>query len=407
MSLLCNSYAKTFLPHPSVESTHSCKNLVQKYRLYLRRLSGVTQHHNGLGNSFMGTQETGFGSISSLNGLDLQALAAAGQLSTQNLATLQARSSIKSAISMPLVDQRNLFSFESPKSFDNQRQQQNNTNGKQMGLLHGIPTNMEPKQLANLHHSQPFVGMNMQVGSHGSQMAAQPQLRPQMPSSIGQPVLSNGLSGGVLGRTGIVDNVLGSVYSPASQSASMVDFSMNHNTDLPGNNFPLGGNSGISNLTTSKGLLQEDGNFEMKGSRGGLLPSFDIFSELHQHKSQEWGLPNVGMTFDATQHANIPTTLDVSPSVLVQQGFSLNQKSGQNRNSTINNTMFSARGEISSQRSGPSIGQQHNNMLLGGNAPRVKAERFHETSFQNTLYPEQFGQDDLISALLKQVSLLI
>lgn len=407
MSLLCNSYAKTFLPHPSVESTHSCKNLVQKYRLYLRRLSGVTQHHNGLGNSFMGTQETGFGSISSLNGLDLQALAAAGQLSTQNLATLQARSSIKSAISMPLVDQRNLFSFESPKSFDNQRQQQNNTNGKQMGLLHGIPTNMEPKQLANLHHSQPFVGMNMQVGSHGSQMAAQPQLRPQMPSSIGQPVLSNGLSGGVLGRTGIVDNVLGSVYSPASQSASMVDFSMNHNTDLPGNNFPLGGNSGISNLTTSKGLLQEDGNFEMKGSRGGLLPSFDIFSELHQHKSQEWGLPNVGMTFDATQHANIPTTLDVSPSVLVQQGFSLNQKSGQNRNSTINNTMFSARGEISSQRSGPSIGQQHNNMLLGGNAPRVKAERFHETSFQNTLYPEQFGQDDLMSALLKQVSLLI
>lgn len=67
----------------------------------------------------MGPPDTTFGTMSSLNGLDFQTLAATGQISAQSLASLQAatlgRSATKSAISMPLVDQRNLFSFENPK----------------------------------------------------------------------------------------------------------------------------------------------------------------------------------------------------------------------------------------------------------------------------------------------------
>ncbi|KAK1387520.1 Two-component response regulator [Heracleum sosnowskyi] len=61
---------------------------LQKYRIYLRRVSG--QQQGGLSNSFMGTQEAPFGSMSPFNGLELQALAASGQIPAQSLATLQA-----------------------------------------------------------------------------------------------------------------------------------------------------------------------------------------------------------------------------------------------------------------------------------------------------------------------------
>ncbi|XAR49664.1 hypothetical protein NMG60_11032930 [Bertholletia excelsa] len=150
---------------------------LRKYRLYLRRLSGVSQHQNGLNNnSFVGNPESTFRSLSSLNGIDLQALAATGQISTQNLAALRSAalsgSTANSGISMPPIDQRNLFSFETPN------------NSKQINLLHGIPTSMQLKQLANFHQpSQSFGGMNMQgsaQGSHSSSLLAQTASRPQI-----------------------------------------------------------------------------------------------------------------------------------------------------------------------------------------------------------------------------------
>ncbi|KAA8548999.1 hypothetical protein F0562_000683 [Nyssa sinensis] len=381
---------------------------LQKYRLYLRRLSGVSQHQNGLNNSFMGPPEATFGSISSLNGLDLQALAATGQLPAQSLATLQAaslgRSTSKSGMSMPLVDQRNLFSFETPKlRFGEGHQQQLSNNSKQMNLFHGIPTTLEPKQLANLHQSaQSFRGMNMQVNAHGSQSSsllahmAQPESRTQMgnetngsqisrlSSTMAQPILTSGISTGVLARNGTVDRVRGAVYNPVSQVTSMVDFSVNQNTDLSGNSFCLGNNPGVSSLS-SKGVLQEEVNSKMKGS-SGFLPSYDIFNELHQQKSQDWELQNVGLTFDASQHANTQGSLDVPPSVLVHQGFSSGQKSGQNRNTYLGNTMFSA-GEESGHRNAPNIGQQLNALLADNSLRGVKTELLPDVSCENALFP--------------------
>ncbi|KAK3002480.1 hypothetical protein RJ639_020333 [Escallonia herrerae] len=391
---------------------------LQKYRLYLRRLSG-SGHQGGLNNSFMGNPEAAFGS---LNGLDLQALAAAGQLPAHNLATLQAatlgRSTNKSAISMPLADQRNLFSFETPKlRLGDGQQQQLNNSAKQVNLLHGIPTNMDSKQLANLHQSgQPFAGMNMQVNSHGGQSSSilmpmgQPPSRSQivnesngnhvsrLQSSVGQPMLSNGIGGGIL-TSGVVDNVRGAAYHPVSQGSAMVDFSLSHNADLPYNSFPRGNNSGMS-ILTSKGVLhQEEAYMEMKGSRG-QVPSYDIFNELHQPKSQDWGLQNVGLTFDISQQANIQGTLVVPQSVLVQQGFSSSQKTVLNRNSSIGKTMFSA-GEESGRLNTSNIGQQLHS-FMADNSQRVKTERHTDATGQNGLYSEQFGQDDIISALFKQ-----
>lgn len=371
---------------------------LQKYRLYLRRLSGVSQHQNGLNNSFMGHPEATYGTMTSFNGLELQALAATGQLPAQSLATLQAaalgRSATKSAISMPLVDQRNLFSFENPKLRFSEGQQQLNNSNKQINLLHGIPTTMEPKQLADLHQSsQSFVTMNMQGNSRMQQnntllmhMSQQQPSRAQMLNEtnngqVSRPPLSMSQPAAALSRNSIVDNVRGPMYNPVSQTSSMVDFSLNQTTELQNNSFPIvSSNSGMSTMT-SKRLLQEVVNSDIKGSRG-FPPGYDIFEELHQQKTQDWGLPNVGSTFGASDHSSIPGTLDVSPSMLVQQGISSMKKNGQNGNSPMG---------------GPQL-----NLFSGGNLLTVKAEQLPDTSYQGTFFPEQFGQDDLMSALLKQ-----
>ncbi|XP_041027152.1 two-component response regulator ARR1-like isoform X1 [Juglans microcarpa x Juglans regia] len=396
---------------------------LQKYRLYLRRLSGVSQHHSSLNNSFM-SPEASFGPMSSLNGLDLQTLAVTGQLPAQSLANLQAaglgRSTAKSGIPMPLVDQRNLFSFENPKSRFVEGQQQHLSSSKPMNLLHGIPTTMEPKQLASLHQSSQSLGnMNVQVNSHGAQSSsllmqmAKTQSRghilnesagshlPSLPSSIGQPIMSNGIAGGVIGRNEIGDNGRGTGYNnPVAQTSSMLSFPMNHTTELVGNSFPIGSTPGISNVT-SKGAFHEEVNSKIKSS-AGIVPSYDIFNDLHPEKSQEWELQNVGLHFNASQNANpVQGNLDVLPSVLVHQGYSSRQGSGQNRNiSAMGRTMFSGV-EATGQGNAQIMDQQLSNLIVD-NPVRVKYERFSDTSSQNALFADHFGQEDLMSALLKQ-----
>ncbi|KAL4560267.1 hypothetical protein LXL04_032417 [Taraxacum kok-saghyz] len=388
------SHLQTFLPH-------NCKNLVQKYRLYLRRLSG-SQHPGGLSTGFMGSPEAGYGSISSLNGLDLQALAASGQLGQlppQSLATLQAAAlgrstNSKSPISVPVIDQRNIFSFENPKRYTEVQSQHltSNSNSKHMNLLPGIPTNMEPKQFVNLHQSsQHSFNMNNQVliqmggqsqSQNQSPNQSQIKTQTQTPSQgLRQPVLSNEM----LPRGGVVD-LATTVYNPVvsvSQASSLVDFSMNHKTD-PSNGYPLGGNLGISNITATSSTLQGDGSLDSKVPRRGIVPSYDIFNDLNQSGYRDWGLQDVGLTFDQ------------SP-VLLQQSNRSSDMGGQNRNLNSGKVIFSPSG---THRNGSNIGQPCNS-YVGENPLRVKAENLHDGSSHNSLYNEQYGQDDLLAAVLK------
>ncbi|KAK1429695.1 hypothetical protein QVD17_11910 [Tagetes erecta] len=135
---------------------------LQKYRLYLRRLSG-SQHLGSMDPLFMGIPDAGY---------DLQGLAVGGQLSGQNLTSLQAAvisrsSNSKSPIPMP--------------SFDNSLLRYAEVNTPH--LLHGIPTNMQPKQFVSLQQSQhhSFSGVRSQV------------LMPMAGQSQNQPVLSSGM----------------------------------------------------------------------------------------------------------------------------------------------------------------------------------------------------------------------
>ncbi|XP_021994877.1 two-component response regulator ARR2 isoform X1 [Helianthus annuus] len=387
------SHLQTFLPH-------NCKNLVQKYRLYLRRLSG-SPHPGGMNTGFMGGPDSGYGSMSSLNGLDLQALAASGQLGQlppQSLATLQAvalgrSNNSKSAVSMPVTDQRNIFSFENPKSRYSELQSQHlnnnnngNSNSKQINLLPGIPTNMEPKQFASLHQSgqHSFGSMNNQVLIQmGGQSQSQSQSQHQVQSNtnahhvLRQPVLSN------------------EMYNPVvsvSQASSLVDFSMNHKTESSGSSYHLGGSLGIPNVRATSSALQGDGNLDTKVSVRGIVPSYDVFNDLNQNRN--WGLQDAGLTFD--QSHSIPVGSDGPSSLLLQHNRSSgSEMGGQNRSLASGKVIFSQGVDTRTHHNGSNVGQQQRNTY-------IKTESHNDGSFHNTLYSEQYGQDDLLAAILKQ-----
>ncbi|XP_020235132.1 two-component response regulator ARR2 isoform X2 [Cajanus cajan] len=359
---------------------------LQKYRLYLRRLSGVSHQQSSLNNSFMSSQEASFGATS-ISGIDLQAFSAASQLQSQSLAKLQAaglgRSTAKPGVPMPLSDQKNLFSFESPRLRFGEGQMQHLSNNKPMNLLHGIPTNMEPKQLVNLHQSSQSLGnLNMRLNAPAAQnnpllmQMAQSQPRGQMlsenagshlsrfPSSLVQPTVTNGISNGVLGN-GIVGNRnITSAYNSVPQNSSLLSFPMSQSNEMSVNSFPLRSSPGITSMPT-KGMFHEDGTSDIKGA-GGFVPNYDMFNEFNHQKSNDWDLTNTGMTYDASQHAN------------PLQGEGMHQGNLQN------------------------VGQPLNNLLVD-NSLRVKDERIPDQSTQiNNMMSEQYGQEDLISAFLKQ-----
>lgn len=179
---------------------------LQKYRLYLRRLSG-SQQMGSIDTSFMGIPDAGY---------DLQALGVGGQPPGQSLATLQAAvlgrsNNSKSSFSVPVIDQRNIFSFQNP----NLRYDEVKT----PHLLHGIPTNMEPKQFMGLHQSRhySFNGVNSQVlipvtgqGQSQSQNQIHSPINHCMPR---QPVLPTGM---LAHETGFQDSTFNNLSSYSS-----------------------------------------------------------------------------------------------------------------------------------------------------------------------------------------------
>ncbi|OIW18399.1 hypothetical protein TanjilG_31539 [Lupinus angustifolius] len=346
---------------------------LQKYRLYLRRVSGVSQHPN---NSFLNQQNAAFGSISSIN--DLQTLAVSGQLPAQSLATLQAaglgRSTAKAGVPMPLMDQRNLFNFENQRLRIGEGQQHHLSSSKSIDLLHGIPTNMEPKQLADLHQSTLSIrNLNMGVNASTTQsnpllmqmVQSQPRgqvlsentgLYPRLSSSLAQPS-RNGIFNGPISINGTAN----SNRAPA-QKSPMLSFPMNQTHEMSVISFPLVSTPGISSVTT-KGSFQEEVTSGIRRD-GGFVPSYDIFNELHHYKSNEWGITTPGLTNTSSQPSN------------PFQGEGLEQ-----------GNLYNA--------------DQHFNKLAD-NSERVKVERIPDESSQTNLFAENYAQEDLLSALLKQ-----
>ncbi|KAJ6796469.1 two-component response regulator ORR21 isoform X1 [Iris pallida] len=90
---------------------------LQKFRLYLKRLSGVPQQQNGIPNSLCGPVESNT-KLGSLGRLDFQALSASGQIPPQTLAALHAEllGQSSGSLVLPVIDQPVLqASMQGPK----------------------------------------------------------------------------------------------------------------------------------------------------------------------------------------------------------------------------------------------------------------------------------------------------
>ncbi|GAA0186869.1 winged helix/forkhead transcription factor [Lithospermum erythrorhizon] len=385
---------------------------LQKFRLYLRRLSDISEVEDGFNNSLMGFSDTGFGSMPSLNGFELQALAPSGQLSVQSLAALQAaaamgQSTNKSAIYMPVLDQRNLTNFgASPNIRLGELQQQMSNNTKQMSLLHGMPSNMDPKQLTNLNSAQRFASMNAashlaQSNAPFMQMNQQGRGRvmsetngsqvPRMHYSMGQCSSPNAIPGGLLDPKGLGIN---GVHNPLFQASYLAALGMNQNTGLPANGFPVLSNLGMPTLS-SKSILQQDVNPGINGSRG-FVPSYDILNELHHQKPRNRG-QNVRSMFDVSQLSSLQGTIDGSRSGLAQQHFSCGH-GRQHPTAQINKGVsYVGEGGLSNTSNVRPL-----NPFVAENSKRNNSQRLPDSGFQNNIFPDQCGQDDLMSVILKQ-----
>ncbi|KAJ4897912.1 Two-component response regulator ARR1 [Raphanus sativus] len=338
---------------------------LQKYRIYLRRLGGVSQHHQGsLNNSFMTTgQDASFCSLPTLNGFDLQAL---GQLPAQSLAQLQASGLTRPAalVSKPgfpggsttIVDERSIFSFDNSK----------------MNLLHGVPTGMEPRQLAGLQQEHRMT-IQQQIAAvragHSLRMPQQQTFsRPQQSSSIRQPMLPNRvseISGFSSGRSSSIpessSRVLPTSYANLSTQQQSLAFS-NFQQELPVNSFPLASAPGLLSLRKPHSSASEVNS----SAAGFTTSSYDM---LFSSRQNDWDLRSMLSSSHQDAFSN-------------SEAYS----SSRNNNNTSRNQQQPPQGMVSHH-------QVYGNG--GGSSLKVKSETmaFHE---------QYSNQEDLMSALLKQ-----
>ncbi|KAI4364473.1 hypothetical protein MLD38_020561 [Melastoma candidum] len=401
---------------------------LQKYRLYLRRLSGVSQHPAGVNNPFISPQDAAFGPISSLNGLDLPAIVASGQLPTQSLATLQApgfgRPSPKSGISMPVLDQRSMFSFDNPKiRFGEAQQPQQNVGGsKQMNLLHGIPTNMEPKQLASLQQStQPFGNLNgqvvPQVASNSGSLVQMSQTQsrgqmlgessgaraPRLPAAISQSPLPSQVASGVLVRNGTSENGRAAGQNHPPQTSSTASYSANNSLVGTSNSFPIiTPASGLPSFTPNNGGFQDNVPSSVKVQQAAAIPSYDILNDLHKIRSCDWEFQSMGIPYNGSRQDNMLLgNIEASSSLLAHQGSSSSiQIRGPNRSGTV-----AGKTTVPPEGSHPVSARNFSQQFSStGHGPvQVKVESFADpvSRSNDLLYQEHFGQEDLMSMLLK------
>ncbi|XP_008790853.1 two-component response regulator ARR1-like isoform X2 [Phoenix dactylifera] len=145
---------------------------LQKYRLYLRRLS-VPQHEARLDTPYTGASEATFRSVGSFDGLDTQALAVSGQFPPQSLTTLHSgpRRVTTTGIGLPSIDQVGFFnsSAQMANASNIRPAMMQQMNNKQLNFLSGPSTNMESGQHGQSQQLvESYGNMGLRVGEGAS-----------------------------------------------------------------------------------------------------------------------------------------------------------------------------------------------------------------------------------------------
>ncbi|XP_013707662.1 two-component response regulator ARR2 isoform X1 [Brassica napus] len=330
---------------------------LQKYRIYLKRLGGVSQHQGNMNHSFMTGQDPSYGP---LNGFDLQGLATAGQLPAQSLAQLQeaglGRSSSLIKPGITSVDQRSFFTFQNSKSRFGDGHGQMMMNGgsgnKQVNLLHGVPTGHMRLQ------QQQMAGMRV----------ADPSMQQQQ---------------SMLSRRSLLDDAV------VVRNSSRVLPGATHS--VFNNSFPLASAPGMSVTDTKGGSSSATAAF--------CNPSYDILNSFPQqqhhnnNRVNEWDPPNMGMVFNSHQDNTASAAFSTS------EAYSSSSTHKRKREAEL----VAEHGQNQQQPQSRSVNPMNQVYMNGGGSVRVKTETVTCPPQATTMFHEQYSnQEDLLSALLKQ-----
>ncbi|XP_018478856.1 two-component response regulator ARR2 isoform X2 [Raphanus sativus] len=297
---------------------------LQKYRIYLRRIGGVTQQQGSMNHSFMSSQEPSY--------------AVAGQLPAQSLG--RPSSLIKQGIMS--ADQRSTFTFENSlksRFGAGHGQMMMNSGNNQMSLLHGVPTGhmrlqQQQQQMASMHVAD-------QLG---------PSMQQQQQSMLSR-------------RSLLTDALVVRNSSRVLPAATQSVFN---------NSFP--------------GMSVSDTKGGSSAAAGFGNPSYDnIFNDFPQQQQHnrvnEWD----GMVFNSHQDNTASAPFSTSEAY---SSFSTHKRKRE--------------AELVVDH-----GQKNQVYVTDGGSVRVKTETVTCPPPQETtmMFHEEYNQEDLMSALLKQEGL--
>ncbi|KAI3880792.1 hypothetical protein MKX03_034693 [Papaver bracteatum] len=374
---------------------------LQKYRLYLKRVSGGTQ--NGFSPPFLGSPNSSYGSLPSLSDFNHQTFTVPGQLPLQNFASRQAgiiRSAGHGGLNMHIASQRSMFSGELARPRFGVGHQVNNN--AQVPLLSGLPSSIgQTPPLTNLHQ-QPLRSfgntglqsngsstrfVNHATGFHETGFPTQVDLlrsndsnvMMQMPQSqLKGQLLPNDVSKQFRSGNGILINGRGTTQNLISPASPLMNFPMNQAPELTGHGYPLGNSTRVS-CVQQVGTFGDEGSSEAK-RLPGFNPSYDILADLRQNIAEGPDFHGV-LNCEISQNSSIARVSNgQSLQVLGQQGFLSNQ---------INENREQQQHEV------PKNLQENENF-------DAKAEYMPELDTKNFDLSRNWSQDDLLSELFKQ-----
>ncbi|KAJ6807683.1 two-component response regulator ARR1-like [Iris pallida] len=313
---------------------------LQKYRMYMKKMSEEA-NPNRVETHFQGAPERyGYGH---------QALANSGQNPLHSIIQHGPRRATNIGMDTVAAGQQGFFNSDVLHSSNIRPTALQAMNNKQMNMMSGLSTYMDPRQMGNIHGS---FNLPSSLGTcsftsgtvNGHQISLSQQQsrghllngtfsehdsRQQMLSS-GNPEHGLGISRtAVSGDSSLKGNYIHpsySTFSPALHSANYQNSCMNAQV---GNSHALTNSSGSNNLTQSiiQGVTMAPGSLEavgnatsMKGVKN-VVPNYDIISKVHQYQSkgEDFKVQNVNLSFSSAQIVGTkPNNMEFGSSISTQ-----------------------------------------------------------------------------------------
>ncbi|CAL9781098.1 unnamed protein product [Musa acuminata subsp. burmannicoides] len=424
---------------------------LQKYRLYLRRLS-VPQHQDRLDGPFTGAQDATFRSVGTVDGFDLQALAVSGQLLPQNLSALSSgsRRVTNTGLRMPVFDQMGFLNSGNASSTRSASVQQMN---RGLGYFSGFSNSIESRQLGQSHQLvEPYGNMCSQVGEeisgllnlpspqttrsslpgaisneqvnrslimHMSQQGQQFSLSQQHENFHGQPFPRGQIFNGIGGHDSRLSSKFGHQMSPndisshiSGRTANIAQTPMSGNhisasyssvpqalyannihdsclTESAASHYPLA--SSIGDTPTTGNVEALSNTSSLKGVTD--LSNCNIYSELRQNKTQDWKLKTVNISYQSGQNlAPKQNNADFGSSLVAHQDSIATVQDESSRNTcTVRKEILSVTTEIENEKI--ECVAQRNSTILVENSIRLKSESMPDIKHQEVLYDNIISND--------------